>query len=128
MDWVTIHAFTYPQEAYLAQAKLESEGIEVHLQDEMTAQVHNFYSNAIGGVKLQVKEPQQEVAKEILKEILKEMNVIEEMEHETSPFIVYLDVFTRKLPVVGNSILELRIMTLVALILLLFLLPMVIFQ
>lgn len=124
MNWITVHAFTYPHEAHLAKVKLESEGIEVFLKDELTAQVNNFYSGAIGGVKLQVKAGQEEIAKEILKE----MHVIEEMEHKVSPFLIYLDTFTRKLPIVGDSILELRILVLVVLILLVLFLPAVIFQ
>lgn len=124
MDWITVHAFTYPHEAHIAKVKLESEGIEVRLLDELTTQVHNFYSNAIGGVKLQVKVGNEDTAKEILKE----MHVIEEMPPEASPFLIYLDAFTRKIPFVGDAILELRIIVLVVLILLLLFLPMAIFQ
>lgn len=124
MNWITVHAFTYPHEAHMAKVKLESEGIEVRLLDELTAQVNNFYSNAIGGVKLQVKEGQEDTAKEILED----MEVIEEMPQEASPFLIYLDAFTRRFPFVGDSILELRIIVLVVLILLLLFLPMAIFQ
>ncbi|HBK33156.1 MAG TPA: hypothetical protein DDZ78_16265, partial [Porphyromonadaceae bacterium] len=53
---VTIKTFTYPHEAYILQTKLEDEGIPTFLKDEKTVQVYNFYSNAIGGVKLQVWE------------------------------------------------------------------------
>lgn len=45
----TVLSFTYPHEAHLAKGKLESEGIEVFLKDELTTQVNNFYSHAIGG-------------------------------------------------------------------------------
>ncbi len=62
----TIKTFTYPHEAYVIRARLESEGIETFLQDEMTVQVHNFYSNAIGGVKLQVREKDVAQAMKIL--------------------------------------------------------------
>ena len=67
-DWNTIIIFTYPHEAYIARTKLESEGIEVRLLDEFTVQVHNFYSNAVGGVKLQVYEKDIVTAKKILTE------------------------------------------------------------
>lgn len=67
-NWVTIISFTYPHEAHMAKAKLESEGIETMIQDELTAQVNNFYSNAIGGVKLLVKENVAELAIRILEE------------------------------------------------------------
>jgi len=55
-NWLVIQTYTYPQDAYIAKSFLESEGIEVLLKDELTAQVYNFYSNAIGGVKIMVKE------------------------------------------------------------------------
>lgn len=55
-NYKTIITFTLPQDAYLARGLLESEGIETTIKDELTVQVNNFYSNAIGGVKLQVKE------------------------------------------------------------------------
>lgn len=64
--WVTIQKFTYPQEASVAQAKLQSMGIEAFLQDELTVQVISVYSNAMGGVKLQVPEEQYEDARKIL--------------------------------------------------------------
>ncbi len=59
-NWKTILTFTYPHEAHMAKGYLESEGIKTIIRDEMTAQVNNFYSNAIGGVKLQVKESDYE--------------------------------------------------------------------
>ncbi len=66
-NYRTIITFTLPQEAYLAKGFLESEGIETMIKDELTAQVNNFYSNAIGGVKLQVRESDFENGLAILK-------------------------------------------------------------
>lgn len=66
-NWETIITFTYPQDAHIAQGFLESEGVESILMDELTVQVQNFYSNAIGGVKLQVKSEDIENATSILK-------------------------------------------------------------
>ena len=63
---ITVKTFTYPHEAYVIRGRLESEGIETFMQDEMTVQVHNFYSNAVGGVKLQVREKDAAQAREIL--------------------------------------------------------------
>lgn len=63
---VTIKTFTYPHETYVTRGKLESEGIQTFLKDEMTVQVHNFYSNAIGGVKLQVSSEDVERALSII--------------------------------------------------------------
>lgn len=65
-NWVTVLTFTYPHEAHMAQGFLESEGVETMLKDELTTQVNNFYSNAIGGVKIQTKEKDYDNAIEIL--------------------------------------------------------------
>lgn len=65
-NWTIIITFIYPHEAHLAKGVLESEEVEVLLKDELTAQVNNFYSTAIGGVKLLVKEEDRERAQEIL--------------------------------------------------------------
>ena len=67
-DWITVITFTFPSESYVPRSVLESEGIEVFMKDELTAQVHNFYSNAIGGVKLMVRKDDARRAYEILKE------------------------------------------------------------
>lgn len=66
--WITIQTFTFPAEAYTAKAKLESCGINVFLKNEHTTQVINIYSNAIGGVELQVESELAEEAIKILKE------------------------------------------------------------
>lgn len=65
-NWINIISLTYPQEAYMAKSILESEGIEVLLQDEFTVLVNGFYSNAIGGIKLLIPEDDKEKALEVL--------------------------------------------------------------
>jgi hypothetical protein len=65
---VTLLTFSFPHELAVVRSLLESEGIECFAKDEFTAQVNNFYSNAIGGIKLQVRESEFERAVEILKE------------------------------------------------------------
>ena len=55
-NFVLLTTFTLPHEAHMACSYLESEGIETMLQNELTVQVNNLYSNAIGGVKVLVKE------------------------------------------------------------------------
>ena len=67
-DWTVIITFIYPHEAHLAKGVLESEGLDVQIKDEMTAQVNNFYSTAIGGVKLLVRQEDAERAYNVLKE------------------------------------------------------------
>lgn len=64
----TIISFTYPHEAHVARAFLESEGIPVSLKDELTVQVNNFYSNSVGGVKLQVSESDKDRSIRLLTE------------------------------------------------------------
>src|ERR1043166_3774479 len=67
-SFVTIATFTYPHEAAIIKGRLEAEGIICFLQDELTVQVNNFYSNAVGGIKLKVNKEDVEKAKEILAE------------------------------------------------------------
>jgi hypothetical protein len=67
-DWVTILTFTYAHELVVAQGLLESEGIVTYAKDEYVATVNPFYSNAIGGVKLQVQKSDAAHAISILKE------------------------------------------------------------
>ncbi|MFN8299232.1 MAG: DUF2007 domain-containing protein [Chitinophagales bacterium] len=68
MKWVTVRTFTLPTQAMVASSVLQSEGIEFVLQDELTVQVDPFYSNAVGGVKLNVPEEQAAHAHEVLKQ------------------------------------------------------------
>ncbi len=67
-NWKTIITFTQPHEAHFAKGLLESAGIGTIVRDELTAQINNFYSNAIGGVKLDVRECDFANAISILKE------------------------------------------------------------
>lgn len=52
---VTVKTFTYAHEAAIAKSMLRAEGIFCFLKDELTIQANPFYSNALGGVKLQVR-------------------------------------------------------------------------
>lgn len=65
---VTLATFMYPTEAYPLMSKLESEGIECFLDGENTVTVMPFFSNAIGGVKLNIKNSDAEKALQILKQ------------------------------------------------------------
>lgn len=67
-DWINIISFTYPHEAHLAKAFLEAHDIEVIIKDELTVQMHNFLSNAIGGVKIFVEKDKSEEALSLLEE------------------------------------------------------------
>ena len=63
---ITVVTFVYPHELGIPQSLLESEGIECFVRDEFTINVHPFYSNAIGGIKLQVRESDAQRALKIL--------------------------------------------------------------
>lgn len=59
---ISVAIFQYPHQAHIVQSKLEAEGIIVFLKDELKVQSHNFLSNVLGGVKLQLKESELEHA------------------------------------------------------------------
>jgi hypothetical protein len=59
----------YSYEAYLFKAKLESEGIEVFLQNEHSVNTDPVLSNSVGGVILYVYTEDTLRAKHILSEI-----------------------------------------------------------
>ncbi|WP_286240656.1 DUF2007 domain-containing protein [Neptuniibacter halophilus] len=63
---VTIARYSYPYEAHLARSRLESEGIPAYLADEHTINMQWLYSDALGGIRLQVPENYTQQAQEIL--------------------------------------------------------------
>lgn len=65
---IIIQIYSLPQQAHMAKSVLENSDIPVFLKDELTVQVHNFYSNAIGGIKLQVPQSRAKEAYKILEE------------------------------------------------------------
>ena len=66
---ITARIFDNPIDAHLLKSKLESEGIYCYLKDEHTITIDPLVSNAIGGIKLQIKNEDVEKAKKVLKEI-----------------------------------------------------------
>ncbi len=66
---IEIANYQYTSEAYLFKGKLESEGVEVFLQNENTINTDPLLSNALGGVKLFVKSEAVMKAKQILESI-----------------------------------------------------------
>jgi hypothetical protein len=110
-NYIFVYAFTYPHELTVIRARLESEEIEYLVKDELTAQVMPFYSNAIGGVKLFVKEQYLEKTIEILKE-----SGFYKVDKDNSPSLFSrLDKSTRRFPVIGKMRTEFRIVILLAL-------------
>jgi hypothetical protein len=66
--FITVLTFTQPSELYVIRARLESEGIESLVLNELSSQLRPFFSDAVGGIKLQVKEVDLDKTVEILKE------------------------------------------------------------
>lgn len=66
MNLITIQRLNTSIDAHLLQNYLESEDIESFILDEHTVDMNPLFSNAIGGVRLQVKEEDVERAKELI--------------------------------------------------------------
>jgi hypothetical protein len=67
-EFVTVAVFTLPHEYAVVKARMESEGIRCFAKDESTVSAHPFYSNVVGGIKLQVPPEDVQHAREILME------------------------------------------------------------
>ncbi len=65
---VTISRYSMPYEAQIAKSRLDTEGIPAFIADEHTINMQWLYSNALGGVRLQVPEPYVETALALLAE------------------------------------------------------------
>ena len=67
----TIARFQYSSEAQIIKGRLEADGIQVFLSDNLTIDIDPLVSNAIGGVKLKVLSHQALKAQHILSSIEK---------------------------------------------------------
>lgn len=67
--FVTIARFQYSSEAHIVKGRLEADGIQAFLKDNITIDTDPLVSNAIGGIKLKVRSEDEKIAKEILKSI-----------------------------------------------------------
>lgn len=90
-----IATYTHPDDAYLAVSKLAGSGVEAWLRDESTASLYWLYSDAIGGVKIEVADADVARAREIL-----------ELPKEPSPLL--------RCPECGSENTHLRQMSLIA--------------
>ncbi len=63
---IVVARFSFPHEAHIAKASLDSAGIESHIADEHTVNTQWLYSNAMGGVRLMVAESDVEEAIQLL--------------------------------------------------------------
>ena len=65
---ITIKTFQYPYSLAIIKSLLDEAGIFYFVKDEFIVQTHPFYSNAVGGIKLQVRPEDAERAIDILKD------------------------------------------------------------
>ncbi len=63
---IVVARFSFPHEAHIAKANLESAGIKSFIGDEHTVNTQWLYSNAIGGVRLMVSEEDLEQSVRLL--------------------------------------------------------------
>lgn len=66
MNFVTIRSFQNNFSAHLMLTKLRSAGIECFLKDEFTVTVDPILSNAVGGIKLIVRNEDEDEVRKIL--------------------------------------------------------------
>ena len=111
-NFITIKTFTGPSDLAIPRTLLEANGVECRILDELTIQVNPLYSNAIDGIKLQVKESDIQKAGEILKdggfitdEDLKPVNNLAKLNNATS-----------QIPILKNLRPELRLIIIASII------------
>jgi hypothetical protein len=113
-EFVTVAVFTLPHEYAVVKARMESEGIRCFARDEATVSAHPFYSNLVGGIKLQVLVADVEHAREIL---IASGTISEDPPESVTSGEVWADVaHLFKLPSVPNKALRSIALVLVALI------------
>jgi hypothetical protein len=65
-NFVTIRQYRDLTEAMVAKSVLDSAGIAAVLRDENIIRIHWAWSNAIGGIRLQIRQEDAEAAEEVL--------------------------------------------------------------
>lgn len=109
---VTVVTFTFPSQGYLANSYLQANGIETFLKDEMTVQVKNFNSMAVGGLKIQVRESDYDTAYNLL---VSGGYIVLEKSQPNLPIVEKFDKLTSSLPILKYLNLEARIILTVGL-------------
>jgi hypothetical protein len=67
---ITLTTVSYLHEADMLRMKLESTGIKTFIPDQNTTSVQPLYSNALGGIRIQIDESDLSRARELLKDEL----------------------------------------------------------
>jgi hypothetical protein len=111
-NWTTIKTVTHPSEIAVIRGRLEAEGIECFVLNELTTQVNPFYSNAVGGVQLQVKD--SDLPNAIA--ILNDGSYYSDREAEPPKILLHIDSSTSKIPLLRKLPLLYRLIILIAVI------------
>lgn len=106
----TVISFSLSHDAHFAKGKLQSEGIEVFIKDELTTHVNPLYSGVIGGVELQVRSADVDAAHLILVD----SGYICEHTYKPNKLLMKLDKWTCHWPLVGHLSVELRLLVIIA--------------
>lgn len=65
-EWVVIATFEHPSKAHIIKGMLESEGIYSVITNDHLVSIMPFFSNTVGGIKLQVNAEDAERAIELI--------------------------------------------------------------
>ena len=109
-NYQLLAVFSYPHELVTVKSLLESEGVDCYVKDELTVQVDNFVSNAIGGIRLLVHESNIERARIILSG-----NPFLVADNASNDFLEKFALRTNRIPILGALKTELRLLLLAAL-------------
>lgn len=103
--FVTIYTFNHPAELAVLRSRLEAEGIECLVLNELTTQIRPTLTPLTGGAQLQVKESDVPHALEILKEV----GTIQENDLSAKNSFSIVEAITSKVSFLQNLSPELRI-------------------
>ncbi|MFT5780152.1 MAG: hypothetical protein ACI837_003113 [Crocinitomicaceae bacterium] len=118
-NWVTVLRVELPMDAYLTRSQLEFENIEVQILDVLSIEAVPFYSGAMGGIRIQVRENQVNDAIAVLKAL----NKITDVKKKRNRVIEVLDSISAKIPIIKNLRIEARILVLISFVLLIIIIP-----
>lgn len=81
-DLITLWRYRDLSEALIARSKLDAEGFDCFLADDNAIRLNWFWSNALGGVRLRVREDEGEAALSVLAQEIPETFTAEEVGEE----------------------------------------------
>lgn len=119
--WITLISVGLPMDAQIIKAQLELHGIEVEILDEMTSDIAPFYTQAMGGIRIQVKEVHFEAAKELLSHL----GHLKNEERKINPVYAAFIKYSNKLPLLNRLRVELRLLLSLSILLAIFIVPIV---